>query len=304
MEPKGKWNVELARVYYEILVGATSTAVDGTVRTVSVVEAHSSLANEVRQKLAHTTDTAMLATTGEVLCKSGRVFHEKHQLDFDPDVLGKSYLDRALKLEPDSILLHQVALEIAFLDRGGQSTVIPKGADPQVQYQALRSLPEAQSYLRLSLLAASAYTLAKDLEARHLDAATTRSAWETARQSAQDALQLAPAFQTAPDYGTALYNAHMVLGLLALKAGNRTDAVRAMMEAANAPRTEELAYAGTDFTLELPQLLYKAGERNPVADFLERFARTNVFERGFLEESAKNIRSGNAPLWMTTPPAR
>ena len=39
-------------------------------------------------------------------------------------------------------------------------------------------------------------------------------------------------------------------------------------------------------------------ERDSVAEFLERFSQMNVSEKGYLQESAKAIRSGKKPLWV------
>jgi hypothetical protein len=90
----------------------------------------------------------------------------------------------------------------------------------------------------------------------------------------------------------------MVLGLLAMRAGNRKAAVQSMLDASRAPSTEELAYSASDFTLKLPEWLFQVGERDAVAEFLERFAQVNVSQKGYLQESAKAIRAGRKPLWV------
>ncbi|MGA3019525.1 MAG: hypothetical protein ABSF62_20555 [Bryobacteraceae bacterium] len=297
LEPQGPWSAELGRLYYEVLVGANATTPEGLVRSVSLTDAHGLYAKEIRKKLTLSTDVTLLATTGEALGHWGRALYENHSIDFDPVALARTYLDKALQIDPQSILTHQISNTIRALDRGGPIPSIPKDSTPEAQYQAVTGLPEAQRYFRLSLVAEAAYTYGEQADARH-DAARAKAAFETARKGAQQALQLAPSFRTDRDYGTALYNANMVLGLLAMRAGNRNAAVQSMLDASRAPSTEELAYSGTDFTLKLPEWLFKDGERNSVAEFLDRFAEVSIWQKGYLTESAKAIRSGKKPLWV------
>jgi len=298
LEPHGHWSGELGRLYYEILVGANAKTAQGIVRSVSLADAHGPYATEIRRKLALSTDVTLLAEAAESLGVLGRALYENHSIDFDPVALARTYLDRALQLEPQSILAHQIALSIRFLDRGGELPGIPKSSSPDAQYQALEAFPAAQRYLRMSLLAAAAFTNAEETEAKQHDAVRAKAARETARKCAQESLQLAAKFPNDPDYGTALYNANMVLGLLAMRTGDRKAAAQFMLDASKAPGTEELAYSMTDFSLKLPEWLFQDGERNSVAEFLDRFAEKNVSAKGYLLESAKAIRSGKKPLWV------
>jgi tetratricopeptide (TPR) repeat protein len=298
LEPKGRWSGELGRLYYEILVGANATTAQGVVRSVSLADAHGAYAKEIRRKLTLSTDVTLLVTTAESLGQWGRTLFENHSIDFDPVALARTYLEKALQLDPQSILAHQVAMNVRFLDRGGQLAIIPQGSSLEAQYRVLAALPEAQRYLRMSLLAEAAYTGAEQVDASRHNPAAAKAEFETARTCAQEALQLAPKFRNDPDYGTAIYNANMVLGLLAMRAGNRKAAVQFMLDASKAPGTEELAYSMTDFSLKLPEWLFRDGERDSVAEFLERFSQMNVSEKGYLQESAKAIRSGKKPLWV------
>jgi hypothetical protein len=102
-------------------------------------------------------------------------------------------------------------------------------------------------------------------------------------------------FPNDPDYGTALYNSNMVLGLLAMRAGNRKAAVQSMLAASRAPATEELAYSASDFTLKLPELLFQAGEHDAVAEFLEGFAKFNVSRRATCRNRPRPSAAGRSP---------
>jgi hypothetical protein len=298
MDPNGPWRAEMGRLYYLIMVGATSMTPQGTVGSVNLADAHGPYAKEIRKRLSVSTDVTLLAMAGQALGTAGRTLYGNRSIDFDPVALGKTYLDQALKLDPQSILVHQIVLNIRFQDRGGHTPSIPKGSSPEAEYRMIEALPEAQRFFRLSLLAEAAYLTAEQFEAAKSSPEAARTALETARKSAQEALILAPKFPSDPDCGTAIYNANMVLGLLANRAGNRPSAVEFMLAASKAPTTEELAYSANDFSLKLPELLFQLGERDSVAEFLERFGQGNIFEKGWLLESAKAIRSGKKPLWV------
>jgi hypothetical protein len=126
--------------------------------------------------------------------------------------------------------------------------------------------------------------------------------WDAARQHAQRALRQAAKLPKDPDYGTAIYQANMVLGMLAMRDGDRKAAVEYMLEASGAPPTEELAYAMQKFTFLLPGWLLKDGERESVVQFLERFAKTCVAGRKDLLDSAELIRRGQKPIWYPFEP--
>jgi hypothetical protein len=295
LAPQGRWSAELGRLYYEILMGATAKTPDGLIRSVSLSAAHGPYANRIRQTLAESKDVTLLDETAESLGILGPALYRDHSIDFDPVALARTYLDQALHVDPQSILTHQIALNIRFQERGGQ---LLNGSMLEEQYRAAAALPEDERPLRLSLVAQAAYTRAADAEAKH-DAAEAKASSETARKCAQVALDAAGKIPQAADSGTAIYNANMVLGLLALRRGDRKAAVQFMLHASQAPATEELAYAMSDFSLKLPDGLFRDGEREAVGQFLDRFAQSNISARGYLQESAKAIRSGKKPLWMT-----
>jgi hypothetical protein len=297
IEPKGHWSIELGRLYYEILVGAKSTGSDGTVASVSAAEAHSPYATRIRRKLDESVDATLLTTAADSLGLQGPALYENHRIDFDPVALAMTYLGKAVQLDPQSTPAHQVALNIRFKERGGISPGIPKGSSPQARYDMVESQPEAQRLLAMSLLAEAVVVNSEEAAAKH-DAAQASASAEIARRAAEEALRLAAKFPNDPDCGTAIYNANMVLGLLALRGRDRKVAIQFMLDASQAPPTEELAYSMSDFSLMLPERLFQDGQRDAVVQFLERFARGNVSSKGYLLESAKAIRSGKKPLWV------
>lgn len=294
-DPKGHWAPELGRIYYEALVGATSINPDNSVRVTSLSEAHSPFAAKVRRLLDQTREPTTLDITGQLLGLQAPELYQKHAIDFDPVALAKKYINRAIELDPSRVFSHQILLDIDFKARGGIVPPIPDLPTARQRLESLATTPENTRSLPLSLLAQGAFLLAESSKNKQ----DTAQALDLAEKAARQAHDLAVRFPADPDSGTALYNSSNILGLLALRRGDRRAAIQEMLDAAQAPPTQELQYSMSDFTLMLPERLYQAGERASVADFLDRFAQSNVSSHGYLVESAKAIRAKKNPLWVT-----
>jgi len=133
--------------------------------------------------------------------------------------------------------------------------------------------------------------------ARQAESSFFKGDRDAARKDATSALQQAQKSTTDPDYGTAIYQANMVLGMIAMSDHDRKSAVKCMLAAADAPSTEELAYYVSSAPYQLPGMLLADGERESVLQFLARFAKTCVADRKELLASADLIRHGQKPVW-------
>ena len=118
-----------------------------------------------------------------------------------------------------------------------------------------------------------------------------------ARKNAQEVLQKAPAAKGEPGAAAAAFQANIVMGLLAMGDHDRKAALRYLSDAGNVPVAEELAYIEQPVVYRLLSWLLKDGERETVAQFLERFAKTSVVSRKQLLESAALIRKNQKPVW-------
>ncbi len=121
--------------------------------------------------------------------------------------------------------------------------------------------------------------------------------YDDARKKAQEVLKQAPSHKGDAGAATAAYQAHIVLGFLAMRDHDRKAALRYLEDGANAPVTEQLAYTEQPVTWRFLAWLLKDGERDSVVRFLERFAKTSVVSRPQLLESAALIRKGQKPAW-------
>ena len=145
------------------------------------------------------------------------------------------------------------------------------------------------------------------------DAANAPTNWRQAAQHAQEALDMAPQARNHPDYGTALFNANMVLGMVAIKNGDAKSGAAYLLKAADAPATNALKYpvfaarpwtANCHYPDTLAAALLQAGERDAVVAFLEKYARIAVSERGRRLVDIALIRAGKLPDWAQAKPPR
>jgi hypothetical protein len=266
-------------------------------RTIATPDPRSPSGITIRKTLGESTDDELLAATGWFLARAPRWYDMRFAVD--ADLWAQSCFERALRLNPQAVLAHTewLALRTRHEINPGEALWNPAPAD---QYRAVSELPEAERFARLPRLARDAYVSLSDLS--RWDDPNLRDrralAEQHARQYAEDALTLAPKYRSHPQYGTAIYTANITLGALALRAGDRAAAVRYLMNASEAPPSEELAYGGDAISglhWNLAKDLVERGERDAVIVFLKRMAETSIAHRADLREAAAAISRGEAP---------
>jgi hypothetical protein len=173
-------------------------------------------------------------------------------------------------------------------------------------YAAISALPAEDRLFYLPGAAEGAYMGAEyiDYTAREKPEAEQAQArkraaqgFARARQYADDALALARSHQQAAQDNDVIYRAETVLGVLALKDGDRQAAVEHMRTAGAAP-ISDAGRSAQHFGLRgrLVEYLLRAGERASVAEYLEKSAERNLPERDRLLKDAAQIRAGVMPL--------
>ena len=94
-----------------------------------------------------------------------------------------------------------------------------------------------------------------------------------------------------------IYRAETVLGVLALKGGDRDAAVEHMRTAGAAPMSDAgRGAARFGIRGRLVEYLLRAGERASVAEYLEKSAERDLPGRDRLLKDAAQIRAGVMPL--------
>ena len=149
----------------------------------------------------------------------------------------------------------------------------------------------------LPQLAEGAFFAAESADYYKKDAAGFEASLQRARRLAEEALALAGKFTGDPRSGAAVYRANVTLGVVAIRRGDRAGAVKHMRLAVETPGSPEVAeYAQSLLRHRLVNYLLKAGERESVADFLERAAAFELYERDRALNDAKAIREGRMPM--------
>lgn len=306
MEPDGPWADRLGDLYARAIVGS----VDPIYGTTDADEAASPFAAEARRRLEASDDPNVLAAAGRALT----LRYGRQAAAAGADVLGRRALERAAALDPENQRAQRALADLRHTERSRaiQARLTKDGAaggDPfsDATSQAIAALPDEDRLFYLPGAAEGAYMSAEYVEytakekaqPQDVSAAQERAAagFARARQFATDALALAEKHPQLARDDHAVYRAHTVLGVLALRGGDRDAAVEHMRMAAAAPRPESASQRShLGLRGRLVEYLLRAGERESVAAYLEASADRFVAERHRLLEDAAQIRAGRMPL--------
>ena len=304
MEPAGPWSDRLADLYARAIVGS----VDSRSGATDAAEAQSAFAAEARRKLEATSDPKLLVAAGYTLMRYSR------SAPAVSDALGRRCLERATALDPQNVRARSAMVELRRSERAraiqgrlqaaGGRDAFDNFSD--TTYAAISALPAEDRLFYLPGAAESAYMRAEyiDYTAREKPEAEQAEArkraargFARARQYADDALALARNHHQAAQEDDVIYRAETVLGVLALKDGDRKAAVEHMRTAGAASVSDAGRYAQR-FGLRgrLVEYLLRAGERASVAEYLEKSAERDLPARDRLLKEAAQIRAGVMPL--------
>ena len=301
MDPAGPWADRLMDLYAQAIAGI----VDPGYRTPDADEAQTAFAVEARRKLDATSDPTLLANAAFALNRWARP-------SSDADALARQYLERAAAQDPQSARARTMLADVQYSERqkGIRDRLRAAGAPAafddfsDTSAGAVAALPIEDRLFYLPGAAESAYMRAEYLDytaggkpAAERAQMRQRAAqgFARAKQYATDALALAQTNQQAAQSNDLIYRAETVLGVLALKDGDRDRAVEHMRAAAAAPGP---AAPAPRFGLRsrLTEYLLRAGERTSVAEYLEKSAGRFPIEREQLLKDASRIRAGTMPL--------
>jgi hypothetical protein len=114
-----------------------------------------------------------------------------------------------------------------------------------------------------------------------------------AKGYAVELLDLSPCFRTNWNYGNALHDGHMVLGRVALAAGDIDGAKRELLEAGKTPGSPQLDSFGPNMALALD--LLHTGERDVVRQYFAECSNFWELGRGRLKSWTAQTRLGVTP---------
>ena len=269
---------------------------------------------EVQRRLAASADARLLTAAGEMLIRNFR--------DVDRRQLGLRTLERALQLDPSLVRVRRTLESMQYHDQAGHldDTLHLKAAEliggeilgkvrrgvrldraeterlEEAAERALVDLPVADRAVMLSGRADVDYSMAEYWDWTK-QTARAAAQFERSKTSAQDALTLAPQLGEHPDHGYVVYMSNVVLSAHALREGNGQASLKYLRAASVAPSSSRLERTTAVVTAQqLTNYLLKLGEREAVADFLERSAKLRTWSSEQLLRDAAAIRAGKMPL--------
>jgi hypothetical protein len=231
-----------------------------------MAEAHGPYAQSLRQKLAKTTDIALLTGTSTWVTNWALNHYLFQKFDFDILALADSLNNRALEIEPTNHTA--LATKVRLYD---VSTNLRLRSQP---FDKLNRTDRI-TVLRNSIQLWSVANKPDEVEAK------ARQLLELAMQDTRDS-----------QYADAIYAANIALGYIALQKGDKTQASQYLLAAVDAPPSDRLRISQIDMTLA--RQLVDWGEREAVAQFLEKCANFN-WRGKELSDWAANIRKGINP---------
>ena len=287
-----EWHAQLADLYGAVLLGTTTP----WTRTYDATRAASPFAQEVRRRLETSTDARLLARVAAHIADA----RMKEKRVAEMVALGRQYLDRALELDPASRPALALKARLDSQERHERIRTATAAGTPVTEEDRLADLAQkAQAhYLRLEFYdrrpEASVRTngnAGPNEEERRKLAAENRDA---ANQAAKQALELAAKNPGSPDSSLAVISAHHTLGLLALRDGDRTAAVRHMLDGVKVPPLQD-EHQPLMLWLKLTNYMLKEGERDSVIQFFEEYAKISPQNRERLLRDAQAVREGQMP---------
>jgi hypothetical protein len=282
----------LGTMYTETILGATSIVPPFNgywgnllVLGVSAEKAQSAQADNVRKTLAASNDADLLLIVGRII---GRPWKDL-KFDFDAVALGKTYLERAAALDPNSDAVTELArIRIAVQER--RLTELPK----ENRVEAALKLSDRKRFELLGDLAKYSYSYGNAFPATQRDDALRE--WEKARKYASGLLETAAKFRKDPDYGNAVFEGNTMLSFIASQHGDTNGALQYLRDATKSSGTSEWENPlGFDPWVRVCNLMIDKGHANEIVDFLERFAQIDNRGRDDLLAAAAQVRSGVRP---------
>ncbi len=317
-DPKGEllpyrrndsWSARFGTFYAELLTGRTAVAQPKDAVSAFMVQAYgpldpgSAYAAEVRHKLEASNDLNLL------LSAAGRLIGMAGAPPADVQ-LAAALITRARTIQPDSAWARQL-LNMSADQRTTASLPVAVWQGPlESRHRAIQQLAAGDRFRELATLAIAAGDEGVRSRVIDRDEAGEKAAWQRAKGYAREAMEIAPEARNHPDFGTAFFNANMVLGMAAVQAGDAKSAASYLLKAADAPVTDALRdpipnarpwAMNWQFPSTLEAALLKAGESDAVVAFLQRYSQMTVSGRERCLEDLALMRRGKAPSFSRNP---
>lgn len=302
MEPTGPWTDRLMDLYAQAIAGS----IDPRYRTVDPAEAASAFALDARRKIEAASDPQVLANAGFAL--------RRWAVNGEISALTRHLFERSIATDPQNVRARTGLADFEYSERWKAIQARLRAAGAAAAFDdfsdttaaLVSALPTDDRLFYLPGAAESAYMRAENIDytARYKpkgqqDGYRQRASegFAMAHEYAREALALVRTNDEAARENDVVYRAETVLGVLALKDGDRNGAVDHIHAANAAPVSDPPPYA-SHFGLRsrLAEYLLRAGERASVAEYLEKSAAHIPIERDQLLRDAARVRQGMMPV--------
>lgn len=305
------WTTALGRLYAEAILGSNRFTLFNVIHSTNSAEARGTFATQARAKLEASTDPVLLTAAGNFLVRNA----SQEKVDFDHLALGRTYLNRAIQLNPKSETARYGLDWLAITDQSKRERQLLQDVSDESKPNVIAKLPEHErlpilvrqaglEYLSAELAnwqAIQPQTADEKVPARiEENRQKALAARQRSKQYAADALALAKRLPKHPERTNALFAATIALGANAFWDGDREAAVGHMLTAADVPPSTvgRVMSPTLNLSLEMKLIgaLLKYGERKTVVEYFERSAETRPAERERLLAAATAIQNGKLPV--------
>jgi len=249
-----KWSELLGFVYAVGIVGLTGMNQNGFPTAADPDEARGSFAQQAREELAKSQDAAVVGAAGNRLWFLGSILSASGKAPPDCLDLAEQLLARAQALDPGNPAWPQSLAQVYALRALKPASPEERAALARKRLETLEKGPDTVK-LGLSTLT--------DLATAAFDAGE----FEKGETYARRLLEVASQNRSDPLYGTAIHHGNLILGRLALRAGDMQKAKSFLLAAGRTPGGATLSSFGPN--MSLAKELLERGEKQAVLEYLE-----------------------------------
>jgi hypothetical protein len=296
------WNTALGRVYASTLAPRIPRETQLYPLNADLPATDPALVAQVRERLAATHDSDLLAATGLELLR---------MTEPELNATASELLQRAQAIDRESAAARVVDVQ-AQAEQARRVRELVKGKPRDSWPDAIAALPIDERLRAMVDFTRDAYLMAEyaDWVAAHPPDAeqgrpenvatrrqSARDGWQQSKQWARQTLALADANRTNAASADASFHAHIALGINALRDGDHAEALRHLRLASTASQPKT-ANASAPFTLEdrFIKWLLEDGERETVVAYFEALAKSDPRARERLTRAADDLRNGIQPI--------
>lgn len=298
------WRSRLGSLYAAAIVGAPDSNLSSSLRELSRARATGTFARHAKETLESSTEARVLSSAGQSLLAAvdrAAVPDDLTQiLGFDVVAVGKSYLQRAISLDPST---RSMAAHLARFDQRMKFRQLAASLEADLGRYFGQATPEKVAALpvdvRMDLLPTLAHNAFASSECGDCykdNPSGPDQKRAQARAYADAALALAQAAPSDPRSDGLRFAAHLAHGALAMHSGDRRSAVRYLEQATKVAQSTPHALVDRMGHQNLVHALLDAGERETVAAFFDAIAlHDDERINSYYAKSAAAIRNGRMP---------